>query len=118
MSLSFSESDPRTTTPVSNVSRTGVLVVTTSLIPIGSRVQVRFVAVPDQEAPFLHTGRVVRHETNPRGMGVELDPMEEDRREQLEQILESAERRTRTKTRRRGRVVLDGDEVITKLVDE
>lgn len=106
MSPSYAESDPRTTTPVGDLSRTGALVVATPLLPLGSHIELRFVAFPDDPVPFVHTGRVIRHLSEPAGMGVEFDPLPPVVMAQLDAIIERA--RTSRRRRRGKRMVLDG----------
>ncbi len=101
MSPSFAESDPRTTTPVANLSRTGALVVHVPLLPVGSRIELRFVAFPEDPVPFVHTGVVVRHLRTPVAMGVEFDSMPDDVAVMLDTILERAAANSRR--RRRGK---------------
>ncbi len=107
VSPSYAESDPRTTTPVGDLSRTGALVVATPLLPLGSHIELRFVAFPDDPAPFVHTGRVIRHLSEPAAMGVEFDPLPPAVMAQLDAIIERAKNSSRR--RRRGkRLLLDG----------
>ncbi|MCA9708230.1 MAG: DUF4253 domain-containing protein [Myxococcales bacterium] len=95
LSASFSESDPRTTTPVADLSRTGALVIGGPVFPVGSRIELCFVAFPEDPLPFVHTGRVVRHLTrlDPMGrslaaMGVEFEVLPDSVADQLDAILE------------------------------
>jgi hypothetical protein len=112
LSATFSESDPRTTTPVADLSRSGALVVGGPVHPIGSHIELCFVAFPEDPLPFVHTGRVVRHlqRTDAMGrplaaMGVEFDAVPDDVAAQLDAILERAaevdERRQRRSKRPR-----------------
>ena len=55
MSAAFSEADPRTTTPVSDLSETGVYVHTDELPPIGTTIELRFTVFPEE--PVLFEGR-------------------------------------------------------------
>lgn len=97
---SFSESDPRTLTPVSNLSRSGVFVHTDVLFAVGARILLRFVAIPDAPIVFEHTGIVRRHQRDPLGMGVEFDPLPPQKQDLVEQILEDARRRASRRGRR------------------
>ncbi|MCA9650042.1 MAG: PilZ domain-containing protein [Myxococcales bacterium] len=118
VSTSFAESDPRTTTPVENLSRHGALVVNAVPLPVGSRIELRFVVFPDEPVLFVHTGRVVRHTGAPAfGMGVELDPLPAETEALLEQILERAQQGATRRTRRQ-RVVLDAHDLRTRLLDD
>ncbi|MEM9461384.1 MAG: PilZ domain-containing protein [Myxococcota bacterium] len=114
LSVSFSESDPRTTTPVADLSRTGALVLGGPIHPVGSRIELRFVAFPDDPQPFVHTGRVVRHLTRPDAMGrdldamgIEFDSLPQDVAARLDAILERAENEDLRRQRRSKRLMLD-----------
>jgi hypothetical protein len=115
MSPSFSESDPRTTTPVADLSHTGVLVVHTPVLPLGSRIELCFTVFPEQPLLFRHTGRVVRHSSDPVGMGVELDPLPESAAAIVDEIIERASQQG---GRKRKRVVLDAHALRARLLDE
>lgn len=112
LSATFSESDPRTTTPVADLSRSGALVVGGPMHPVGSRIELCFVAFPEDPLPFMHTGRVIRHlqRTDATGrdldaMGVEFDALPDEVAAQLDAILARAvaadERRQRRNKRPR-----------------
>ena len=122
VNTAFSETDPRTTTPVSNLSETGVFVFSDQLYPLGSRVELRFVVFPDDPMLFQHTGRIVRHSHAPPGMGVEFDPLPPEVRAIIQEILaraqqdarrQSSHRRTRSK-----RFVFGTRDLRTKLIDD
>jgi c-di-GMP-binding flagellar brake protein YcgR len=102
VSVSFSETDPRTVTPVSNVSETGAFVVSNELYPIGSTVELTFVVLPQEPRLFQAMARVVRHQDNPRGMGVEFLELSEAMKSLVLRLIE-ADRADRQKTSRRGR---------------
>ncbi len=96
MSAAFSETDPRTTTPVSDLSETGVFVHTEELLPIGSDIELRFTVFPEEPVLFEGTGKVVRHGTDPTGMGVEFVELDDTARDVVRKILlrdEAARRR-------------------------
>jgi hypothetical protein len=119
ISTSFSESDPRTTTPVANLSRTGALVIDVALLPVGARIELRFVVFPDDPLLFVHTGRVVRHLRNPLGMGVEFDPMPPDVDALLSRIVERAGAEAVNPRRRRSqRLILDAHQLRAIRLDE
>jgi Tfp pilus assembly protein PilZ len=101
LSPSFAESDPRTTTPVRDLSQTGVMVATNQLYPIGTRIELRFVVFPEAPELFIHTGRVTRHSHDPPGMGVEFDPPSEELRGLIDRIIAYAEQSSRKRGRRR-----------------
>lgn len=114
LSMSFSESDPRTTTPVANLSRTGALVIGGTMVPVGSRIELCFVAFPDDPVPFVHTGRVVRHLTQAdatgrplEAMGVEFDPLPDEVIERLDTILHRAVNEDLRRQRRSKRLLID-----------
>lgn len=83
----FSESDPRTTTLVSNLSRTGVFIHTDKVLPVGWTVAIRFVVFPDDPVLFEAKGCVVRHGTEPSGMGVEFVSLGGDQVRVIDEIL-------------------------------
>lgn len=99
LSTAFAETDPRTATPIHDLSETGVLVATHQLYPLGTRIELRFIVLPDAPQLFIHTGWVTRHSRNPPGMGVEFDPLTDDLRGLIFRVLEHA----RHGDRRRGR---------------
>jgi hypothetical protein len=90
MNPSFAEADPRTTTPVRDLSATGVFVQTDQLYPLGSRIELRFVVFPAAPRLFRHTGRITRHSHQPPGMGVEFDPVPPDTLRLIDDILRLA----------------------------
>lgn len=118
ISTSFSEFDPRTTTPVSNLSRTGALVINSTLQPLGARIELRFVVFPDDPLLFVHTGRVIRHLQRGGGMGVEFDPMPPDVDALLGQILERAAKHAGSPRQRRQRMILDTHQLRARLLDD
>jgi len=63
---------------VSDLSEHGVFVHTDNLVPLGTVLQVRFTVLLDDPVVINARGRVVRHQHDPRGVGVEftrLDPL-------------------------------------------
>ena len=96
---SFSESDPRTLTPISNLSRGGVFVHTDVLFAVGSKILLRFVAIPSDPVVFEHVGVVRRLQREPSGMGVEFTPLPDAKRDLVDRILADA----RARASRRGR---------------
>jgi hypothetical protein len=101
--LSFTESDPRTLTPISDLSRSGVFVHTAQSFPLGVRIKLRFVVLPEDPTLFEHTGVVRRIQRYPKGVGVEFDPLSPDRAEIVDRVIARAERVASRKTRRDGR---------------
>jgi hypothetical protein len=114
LSTAFAEADPRTTTPIYDLSETGVLVETRQIYPIGTRIELRFVVIPDAPELFVHTGCVTRHSRNPPGMGVEFDPLTNDVRGLIYRILEHAQQGNRRRGRQR--VTFNGHGLQTKKV--
>ena len=55
---------------VTNVSRSGAFIKTSTPLPIGSEVTLRFTVVMDDVEVIEGVGEVVRVETDPPGMGV------------------------------------------------
>ena len=87
LSAAVSEMDPRTTTPVSDLSETGVHVHTGDRLPIGSLIELRFTVFPEEPILFEGRGRVVRHTEDPPGMGVEFIELGESARDVVRKIL-------------------------------
>ncbi|MCX4240366.1 PilZ domain-containing protein [Paraliomyxa miuraensis] len=103
VSVGFSEADPRTSTPVANLSYTGVMVVGEATHPVGSHIEVRFVACPEDPVLFVHSGTVVRHLEDGLGMGVEFDPLSPETEALLLDVLERLQRQLTPQTRRQAR---------------
>jgi hypothetical protein len=122
VNTAFSEADPRTTTPVSNLSGTGAFVYTDQLYPLGARIELRFVVFPDAPELFRHTGRVARHSHSPPGMGIEFDPMPSETLALVTRIVERAEddakRRSSHRRTRSKRFVFEAQDLHTKLIDD
>ena len=55
---------------VTNISRTGVFIKSTTILPIGTRVNLRFTVIMDDIETIEGIGEVVRVESDPPGMGV------------------------------------------------
>jgi uncharacterized protein (TIGR02266 family) len=55
---------------VTNISRSGVFIKSRQPLPVGTRVNLRFTVIMDDIETIEGTGKVVRVETNPPGMGV------------------------------------------------
>jgi hypothetical protein len=92
------ESDPRTLTPISDLGRGGVFVHTDQLFAVGARILIRFVLFPEAPRVFEHTGRVVRHSRDPRGMGVAFDPLTPELEALVDVVLAADEARPRRDT--------------------
>jgi Tfp pilus assembly protein PilZ len=102
MSAAFSETDPRTTTPVSDLSETGVFVHTEERLPIGSDIELRFTVFPEEPVLFEGKGKVVRHGDDPPGMGVNFVELDDTARDVVRKILlrDEANRRRPTLAQR------------------
>lgn len=55
---------------VTNISRSGVFIKSRQPLPVGTRVNLRFTVIMDDIETIEGTGKVVRVNTNPPGMGV------------------------------------------------
>lgn len=101
LSVGLAEADPRTTTPVSDLSQTGVFVHTDEQLPLGSVIDLRFTVFPEEPVLFEGKGTVVRHCDDPKGMGVEFLDLSHGAREVLReiQIRHEAKRAANTLTR-------------------
>lgn len=89
MSAAVSGLDPRTTTPVSDLSQTGCFVHTDEPLPIGSVIELCFTVNLEAPVLFRGQGRVVRHavEGEPSGMGVEFVELSDTARDVVRKIL-------------------------------
>jgi len=87
MSTAFSELDPRTTTPVSDLSETGCYVHIPDQLPIGTLIELRFTVFHEEPILFEGCGRVVRHGDDPPGMGVEFVELDDGARDVVRKIL-------------------------------
>jgi hypothetical protein len=55
---------------VTNISRSGVFIKSQKVLPVGTRVNLRFTVIMDDIESIEGVGEVVRVETDPPGMGV------------------------------------------------
>ncbi len=55
---------------VTNISRSGVFIKSSNVLPVGTRVNLRFTVIMDDIETIEGVGEVVRVETDPAGMGV------------------------------------------------
>jgi Tfp pilus assembly protein PilZ len=60
---------------VSDLSEHGVFVHTDDKLPIGTTVELRFSVLLDDPVVIQGLGKVVRHQSDPSGMGVEFGPL-------------------------------------------
>lgn len=125
LSTSFSESDPRTITPVADLSRSGALVIGGPLHPVGARIELCFVAFPDDPMPFMHTGRVVRHEMRADAngeslpaMGVEFDVPSHPVAAQLDAIMQRAKALAARRRRSKRIANVDLHELRTRILND
>jgi hypothetical protein len=117
MSAAFSESDPRTTTPVSDLSETGCCVHIGSKLPIGSLIDLRFTVFPDEPILFEGRGRVVRYSDDPPGMGVEFVELDESARDVVRKIMLRDEAARRLPTLAQRHVGLRTHGLVARLVE-
>jgi hypothetical protein len=88
LSVSFSETDPRTTTPATEISETGAYVLLADRPPLGTVIPICFACLPQEPTLFRARGRVIRH--GPDGVGVEFVDLEERQRALIIRIREDA----------------------------
>jgi uncharacterized protein (TIGR02266 family) len=62
---------------VTNISRSGAFVRSQSPLPVGTEVNLKFTVIMDDIAHIEGTGKVVRVETDPPGMGVVFTELSE-----------------------------------------
>lgn len=93
MNAAVAALDPRATTPVSDLSESGVFVHTEDPLPIGSDIELSFTVRLDEPVLFVGKGRVVRHQLGdePHGMGVEFVELADTARDVLGKIMLRAE---------------------------
>jgi hypothetical protein len=100
MSAAVTGLDPRTTTPVSDLSQTGCFVHTDEPLPIGAVIELCFTVFPEEPVLFRGQGRVVRHavEGEATGMGVEFVELSDTARDVVRKILlrDEANRQSRS----------------------
>ncbi|NCA14613.1 MAG: hypothetical protein EBS89_10845, partial [Proteobacteria bacterium] len=65
---------------ITNISRTGVFIKSSSVLPVGTEVRIHFTILMDGIETIEGTGEVVRHESDPPGMGVVFKELSEDSR--------------------------------------
>jgi c-di-GMP-binding flagellar brake protein YcgR len=118
MSAAFAEADPRTTTPVSDLSETGVYVHTEDKLPIGTSIELRFTVFPEEPVLFQGRGKVVRHGDDPVGMGVEFVELSETAKDVLRKILLRHEAERRRPSFARRHVGLRTHGLVARLVDD
>ena len=93
MNAAVSQLDPRATTPVSDLSETGVFVHTDDPLPLGAEIELKFTVQLEEPVLFLGRGRVVRHGSGhePNGMGVEFIELDDTAQDVLQKLMLKAE---------------------------
>jgi uncharacterized protein (TIGR02266 family) len=74
---------------ITNISRTGVFIKSASVLPVGTEVSIHFTILMDGIETIEGTGEVVRHESDPPGMGVAFKELSEDSRVLIERLMAS-----------------------------
>ena len=69
-----------------NINEGGVFVETDRHHPIGTEVQLEF-KIPGSDDPLEVTGRVVRDQSEPRGVGIEFDDLDGQARQRINQLV-------------------------------
>jgi uncharacterized protein (TIGR02266 family) len=72
---------------VTNISRSGAFIRTSSPLPVGTEVDLRFTVIMDDIETIEGVGRVVRVETNPSGMGVVFEKLSDYSSRLIEKLL-------------------------------
>jgi Tfp pilus assembly protein PilZ len=108
MNAAVTGQDPRTTTPVSDLSETGCFVHTDEPLDIGDVIELCFTAFPEEPVLFRGQGRVVRHAApgEPVGMGVEFVELSDAARDVVRKIL------LRDEANRQSRLLAKSDETL------
>jgi hypothetical protein len=75
---------------VTNISRTGAFIKTSTPLPIGSEVTLRFTVVMDDVEVIEGLGEVVRIETDPPGMGVVFKQLSKYSEKLIQKLLSKA----------------------------
>jgi Tfp pilus assembly protein PilZ len=77
---------------VTNLSRTGAFIRTSTPLPIGTEVDLRFTVVLEGVETIEGIGEVVRIETSPPGMGIVFKELNERSQELIERLLSRNEK--------------------------
>jgi uncharacterized protein (TIGR02266 family) len=75
---------------VTNISRSGAFIKTSTPLPIGSQVTLRFTVVMDDVEVIEGVGEVVRLETDPPGMGVVFKHLSQYSEKLIQKLLSKA----------------------------
>jgi hypothetical protein len=72
---------------VTNISRTGVFIKASQVLPVGTRVNLRFTVITDGIETIEGVGEVVRVDEEPRGMGVVFRELSAYSKDLIEKLL-------------------------------
>jgi len=72
---------------VTNISRTGVFIKASQVLPVGTRVNLRFTVITDGIETIEGVGEVVRVEKDPPGMGVVFRELAAYSKDLIEKLL-------------------------------
>jgi hypothetical protein len=72
---------------VTNISRTGVFIKSQAVLPVGTRVNLRFTVIMDDIDSIEGVGEVVRVEKDPPGMGVVFRELSTYSKDLIEKLL-------------------------------
>ncbi len=72
---------------VTNISRSGAFIKTSTPLPVGTEVDLRFTVVMDGVEVIEGTGEVTRLDTDPAGMGVVFKQLSEHSAQLLDKLL-------------------------------
>jgi len=87
MNVASSATDPVATTPITDLSESGVFVCTSERPQVGAVIELRFSVFVEEPVLFCARGRVVRVMDDPMGVGVEFVDLPERARDVLRKIL-------------------------------
>ncbi len=74
---------------ITNISKSGVFIKSKTPLAVGTRVNLRFSVIMDDIETITGTGRVVRVDTDPPGMGVVFEELSSYSQRLLEKLLTS-----------------------------
>ena len=72
---------------VTNISRTGVFIKSSNVLPVGTSVNLRFTVIMDDIETIEGVGEVVRVEKDPPGMGVVFTELSQYSKHLIERLL-------------------------------
>lgn len=79
---------------VTNLSRTGAFIRTSTPLPVGTEVDLRFTVVLEGVETIEGVGEVVRIETTPPGMGIIFKELNERSQQLIERLLTRADQKS------------------------